>query len=124
MSTGRVARGRLGVALARAERNRGQVFRPAPIPPDAVVSYAVRAAFISYRSLQIDAPVFEYRPLRTFATKQALTFALQLGGGIELPNDVQYVSKLSLPAATGPTPDLTTAWFAYLRIHFDGRYYF
>ena len=96
----------------------------AAIPPEAVVSYGVRSAFISYRSFQIEMPVFEYRPLRTFATKQALTFAFQLGGGVELPNDVKYVSKLSLPAATGPTPDLTMAWFAYLRIHFDGRYYF
>ena len=34
------------------------------------------------------------------------------------------MSKLTLPAATGPTPDLGTAWFVYLRVHFDARYYF
>jgi hypothetical protein len=93
-------------------------------PPGAVVPYPSTAVFISYRSLQFDFPFFEYRPLRTFATQQALTFALQLGGGFEIPNDVRYVSKLTLPAATGPIPELGTAWYAYLRIRFDARYYF
>ena len=54
-------------------------------PPGAVVPYPSSATFISYRSLQIDIPVFQYRPLRTFATKQGLTFALQLGGGVRFP---------------------------------------
>ena len=92
--------------------------------PDAVVPYNSRAVFISFRSPQVDIPVFEYRPLRTFATQQALTFALQFGFGFEIPNQVEYVSKLTLSAATGPTPDLGMAWIAYLRIHFDARYYF
>ena len=74
------------------------------------------------RSFQIEVPVFEYRPLRTFATKQALTFAFQLGGGSRATQRRQYASTLALPAATGPAA-LTMAWFAYLRIHFDGRYY-
>jgi hypothetical protein len=93
-------------------------------PPDAIVPLSTRATFVSYRSLQFDVPVFEYRPIRTFSTKQALTFALQVGGGVEFPGDVQYVSKLTVPAATGPVPDLGTAWFVYLRAHFDARYYF
>ena len=62
--------------------------------------------------------------LANFATKQALTFALQLGWGVEFPNQVRYTSKLTLPAATGPTPNLSTAWLFYLRLHFDARYYF
>ena len=96
----------------------------APAAPGAVVPYPSTATFIAYRSPQFDIPVIEYRPLRTFATQQALTFALQLGAGFEIPNDVSYVSKLTLPAATGPTPDLGMAWFVYLRVHFDTRYYF
>jgi hypothetical protein len=68
--------------------------------------------------LQFDFPSFEYRPLRDFATKEALTFALPLGW------QVRYTSKLTLPAASGPTPDLSTAWLFYLRLHFDARYYF
>jgi len=92
--------------------------------PGAVVSGGGEAAFVSFRSLMLDFPSFEYRPLREFSTKTALTFALQFGWGVEFPNQVRYVSRLSIPAATGPTPDLGTAWFLYLRVHFDARYYF
>ncbi len=92
--------------------------------PGATVPYPSDLVFLSYRVLSFDFPTFEYRPLREFATNQALTFAIQLGWGVEFPNQVQYVSKLTLPAATGPVPDLTTAWQIYLRIHFDARYYF
>ena len=94
-------------------------------PPDATVPIeGTRLSFVSYRSLQFDFPSFEYRPLRDFATKQALTFAVQLGWGVEFPNQVRYISKLTLPPASGPTPDLSTAWIFYLRMHFDARYYF
>jgi hypothetical protein len=92
--------------------------------PGAMVPFPGNAAFVSYRSLQFDIPVFEYRPIRSFATKKALTSALQLGGGFEFPSDVEYESKLTLPAASGPRPDLGTAWFVYIRAHFDARYYF
>jgi hypothetical protein len=94
-------------------------------PPGAtVVPPESQLSFVSYRSLQFDFPSFEYRPLRNFATNEALTFAIQLGWGVEFPNQVRYISKLTLPAASGPTPDLSTAWIFYLRLHFDARYYF
>jgi len=92
--------------------------------PGAIVSGGGEAAFVSFRSLMLDFPSFEYRPLREFSTKTALTFALQFGWGVEFPNQVRYESRLNIPAATGPTPDLGTAWFIYLRLHFDARYYF
>jgi hypothetical protein len=94
------------------------------LAPGATVPYASNLVFLSYRVLSLDFPTFEYRPLREFATNQALTFAVQLGWGVEFPNQARYISKLTLPAATGPTPDLATAWQIYLRIHFDARYYF
>jgi hypothetical protein len=92
--------------------------------PGATVPYASNLVFLSYRVLGLDFPTFEYRPLREYSTNQALTFAIQVGWGVEFPNQVRYQSKLTLPAATGPTPDLATAWMIYLRIHFDARYYF
>ncbi|MGZ6070649.1 MAG: hypothetical protein ACXWK8_05495 [Myxococcaceae bacterium] len=92
--------------------------------PGATVPYPSDLVFLSYRVLSFDFPTFEYRPLRSFATNLALNFAVQLGWGVEFPNQVGYVSKLTLPAATGPVPDLGTAWQIYLRIHFDARYYF
>jgi len=96
----------------------------AAAPPEAIVPIGGPLSFVSYRSLQFDFPSFEYRPLRNFATKQALTFAIQLGWGVEFPNQVRYISKLTLAPASGPTPDLSTAWLFYLRMHFDARYYF
>jgi hypothetical protein len=92
--------------------------------PGATVPYNSDLVFLSYRVLTLDFPTFEYRPLREYSTNQALTFAIQFGWGVEFPNQVQYISKLSLPAATGPTPELATSWMIYMRIHFDARYYF
>ncbi len=92
--------------------------------PGATVPYNSDLVFLSYRVLTLDFPTFEYRPLREYSTNQALTFAIQFGWGVEFPNQVQYVSKLTLPAATGPTPELATSWMIYMRIHFDARYYF
>jgi hypothetical protein len=93
-------------------------------PAGATVPLGAHLAFISYRSLQLDFPTLEYRPLRTFSTHTALTFAVVLGWGVEFPNQVRYISALTLPPATGPTPDLGTSWTFYLRLHFDARYYF
>ncbi len=102
----------------------GRIENAAIAAPGATVPLGGELSFVSYRSLQFDFPSFEYRPLRDFATKQALTFAIQVGWGVEFPNQVRYISKLTLPAASGPTPDLSTAWLFYLRMHFDARYYF
>jgi hypothetical protein len=92
--------------------------------PGATVPYNSDLVFLSYRVLSFDFPTFEYRPLREYSTNQALTFAIQFGWGVEFPNQVRYTSKLTVPVATGPTPELATAWMIYMRIHFDARYYF
>jgi hypothetical protein len=103
----------------------GDRIESAAIAPEGVtVPLGGRLAFISYRSLQLDFPTLEYRPLRTFSTHTALTFAVILGWGVEFPNQVRYISALTLPPATGPTPELGTAWIFYLPLHFDARYYF
>jgi hypothetical protein len=93
-------------------------------PPGVTVPLGERLAFVSYRSLLLDFPSLEYRPLRTFATHTALTFAVIVGWGVEFPNQVRYTSGLTLPPATGPTPELGTSWTFYFRLHFDARYYF
>ena len=72
----------------------------------------------TYRSWQLDLPVVEYRPFRTFATNTALTVALQLGFGVDFPNN----AHLSNPPGA-PGPDLGTSWLIYLRLAFDARYY-
>jgi len=72
----------------------------------------------TYRSWQLDVPIVEYRPFRTFATNQALTVALQLGFGLDFPNNAHLTNP---PGAPGP--DLGTSWLFYLRFAFDARYY-
>ena len=72
----------------------------------------------TYRSWQMDLPIVEYRPFRTFATNTALTGSLQLGFGFDFPNNAHLVDP---PGAPGP--DLGTSWFVYLKVAFDGRYY-
>ena len=72
----------------------------------------------TYRSWQLDLPIVEYRPFRTFATNTALTTALQLGFGVDFPNNAHLTSP---PGAPGP--DLGTSWIIYLRLAFDARYY-
>jgi len=96
----------------------------AVVPAGATTPTGGNLAFVNYRSLMLDFPSFEYRPLRNFSTNQALTFGVIFGWGVEFPNQVRYSSRLQLPAATGPTPDLGTSWNIYLRLHFDARYYF
>src|SRR5262249_53328367 len=56
-----------------------RIENPATAAPGATVPGGGRLSFVSYRSLQFDFPSFEYRPLRDFATQEALTFAFQLG---------------------------------------------
>jgi len=72
----------------------------------------------TYRAWQLDLPVVEYRPFRTFATNQALTVALQLGFGLDFPNNAHLTNP---PGAPGP--DLGTGFLLYLRFAFDARYY-
>jgi hypothetical protein len=72
----------------------------------------------TYRSWQLDLPIVEYRPFRTFATNTALTLALQLGFGVDFPNNAHLTNP---PGAPGP--DLGTSWIIYVRLAFDARYY-
>jgi hypothetical protein len=72
----------------------------------------------TYRAWELDLPVVEYRPFRTFATNTALTVALQLGFGVDFPNNAHLTNP---PGAPGP--DLGTSWLIYLRLAFDARYY-
>ncbi len=72
----------------------------------------------TYRSWQLDLPIVEYRPFRTFATNQALTVALQLGFGLDFPNNAHLTNPPGVPG-----PDLGTGWMIYLRFAFDARYY-
>jgi hypothetical protein len=74
---------------------------------------------ISLYSTQLDFPIFEYRPLRTFSSRQSASLVLQLSAGVDIPGK----RTLIYPEAD-PLPDVKSIWFIGLRLVFDWRYYF
>ncbi len=76
-------------------------------------------ALIEMYSIQLDFPVFEYRPFRTFSSSQGADLVFQVNAGMDIP----WKTKVIYPE-TGPAPELKTTWFIGIRLAFDWRYYF
>jgi len=74
---------------------------------------------ISMYSTQIDFPILEYRPFRTFASRQSAGLMLQISAGIDIPGK----TKVLIPPDVAK-PLLKTTWFIGFRLVFDWRYYF
>ncbi len=74
---------------------------------------------VSYRSTQLELPILEYRPTRSFATNQSSTLLFQFYGGIDFPQHIEVVDQPDFP-----TPKLKNVWFWGLRMIFDWRHYF
>jgi hypothetical protein len=71
------------------------------------------------KSVQLNFPVLEWTPFRTFATQLVFVAALQLGFGVELPISAPIVYPEGLGnASLGPS------WSIFLRGTFEGRYFF
>ncbi|MFN2128061.1 MAG: hypothetical protein ACK2TU_09415, partial [Anaerolineales bacterium] len=89
---------------------------------DALVTYSVNDLYIiSYRSTQIEFPIVEYRPFRSFDADQRSSLFIQLFGGVDFPHDVEV---LETALGTDTTPELKTVWSLGLRLVFDWRHYF
>jgi hypothetical protein len=71
------------------------------------------------RSVQLNFPVLEWTPFRTFATQLVFASPFQLGFGVELPISAPVVYPSGLPSAS-----LAPAWSVFLRGSFEGRYFF
>ena len=76
-------------------------------------------ALVNFRSTQLDFPIVEYRPFRTFSLDQSSSLVLQLNFGVEFPHNKSIV----LPEGVD-TPELRPIWYLGLRTAFDWRYYF
>lgn len=95
--------------------------------PDALVTYStgengIEDLFvISYRSTQLEFPIVEYRPFRSFDADQRSSLFIQIYGAADFPHDVKV-----LESVTGTTipPELETVWSLGLRLIFDWRHYF
>ncbi len=73
---------------------------------------------ISMHSTQLEFPFLEYRPMRTFSSRQSASLVLQFYAGLDIPGK----RKVTFPP-DAPYPDVRTTWFAGVRLAFDWRYY-
>jgi len=77
------------------------------------------ARIVSFKSIQYDVPIAEYRPYRAFSTNQSSSVVFQLFGSVDKP----YGASVDVPAGS-PVPGLRTVWAIGLRMVFDWRYYY
>ena len=77
---------------------------------------------LSYRSTQVEFPIIEIRPFRSFEMEQRSSLFIQLYGGFDIPNNVENISS-GLGNETF-TPELKTVWYLGARAIFDWRHYF
>jgi hypothetical protein len=73
---------------------------------------------VDVRSIQLEFPLVEYRPFRTFSMNQSSSMIVQLYGGVDFPTRISVVAP-----AGAPEPSVRNNWFAGLRVAFDWRYY-
>jgi hypothetical protein len=73
---------------------------------------------VTLRSLQVELPILEYRPFRTFALDQSSSLMIQFYAGFDTP----LQSSVVLPEGA-PNPRLRTVGLGGIRVVFDWRYY-
>jgi hypothetical protein len=78
----------------------------------------VQTPIVSLRSIQLEFPLLEYRPFRTFSMNQSSSMIAQLYGGVDIPTKVTVVAPVS-----AAEPSVRNNWFFGLRVAFDWRYY-
>jgi hypothetical protein len=76
-------------------------------------------SLVEYRSLQLDFPILEYRPFRTFSMDQSSSLLVQFTGGLDIPHSASVIYPKD-----STIPEFKTTWFIGTRIVFDWRYYF
>jgi hypothetical protein len=73
---------------------------------------------VSYKTVNFDFPIVEYRPFRTFSSDQSSTLQVQLFGGVDVP----YGQSVEFPSGA-ESVDLRPVWSIGLRLVFDWRHY-
>lgn len=76
-------------------------------------------ALCSLRSTQLDFPILEYRPVRTFSKRQSASLLMQLNVRVDIPGKVTMLE----PVMEEPI-SLKPIWSVGLRLAFDWRYYY
>jgi len=78
-----------------------------------------QTTLITFESTQLDFPIVEYRPFRTFSLDQSSSLVIQLNVGVDIPRNESVV----IPEGAA-IPDLESVWYIGMRFAFDWRYYF
>jgi hypothetical protein len=86
------------------------------LPPQEVIS-----GYYKLNTTRFEFPIVEYRPFRTYSTRQTGSLLLQLHAGFDVPGKRTQAVK-DHPDIGLPTT--RTVWYAGIRLVFDYRYYF
>jgi hypothetical protein len=78
----------------------------------------LNSTLVAVRSIQVDFPILEYRPFRSFSRHQTSSVLIQFYAGFDTPTQTSVVSP-----AGAPTPDFHTIGLTGIRVAFDWRYY-
>ena len=76
-------------------------------------------SLITMKTFQMDFPVLEYRPFRTFSRSQSSSLVFQINAGVDIPGKVTMIE----PANLSPV-ELRPIWLVGIRLGFDWRYYY
>jgi len=89
------------------------------ILPDNHATTGDDEVLVSLYSTQIDFPILEFRPLRTFSSRQSASLVLQINAGLDIPG------KMTIKyGADQVKPSVKPTMFIGFRLAFDWRYYF
>ena len=77
------------------------------------------AVFLQYKSTQIDFPIVEYRPFRSFSMNQSSGLIVQITASVDFPHGATLVGP-----ANATIPTLRPVWQTGIRIIFNWRHYF
>jgi hypothetical protein len=76
------------------------------------------ASLYDVRSVQLEFPVVEYRPFRSFSLDQTSSLVFQLFCSVDIPTSVSEALPLGYP-----DPELRSVWQFGVRVAFDWRHY-
>ncbi len=78
-----------------------------------------QTTLITFESTQLDFPIVEYRPFRTFSLDQSSSLVIQLNFGVDIPYNETVIAPPGVEI-----PELDNVWYVGVRFAFDWRYYF
>jgi hypothetical protein len=101
----------VGLSFYRSRRDDPVLIQTPGVEP-------INATLVAIRSLQVELPILEYRPFRTFSLNQSSSLVIQLYTGFDTP----IRSSVVFPEGA-PKPHLRTIGLGGIRVVFDWRYY-